>query len=75
MYRRFRVGHGSNNNGEQATHNTTCTARLAHSQTRGKMMQILLKDNTQIYKQFAKNASFPRYGLLKEHGQLLEQEI
>lgn len=33
---------------------------MAHDQALGRMMQILLKDDTQVYKQFVENESFRR---------------
>lgn len=33
---------------------------MAHDQTLSKVMQILLKDDTQVYKQFVENESFRR---------------
>lgn len=41
-----------------ARNNTPHTARMAHDPALGKVMQILLKDDTQIYKQFVENQSF-----------------
>ena len=40
--------------------NTPHTARLAHDQGLAKVMQILLKDDTQVYKQFVENDAFKR---------------
>jgi hypothetical protein len=37
------------------------TARMAHDQALGKVMQSLLKDDTQVYKQFVENESFRRF--------------
>jgi hypothetical protein len=37
------------------------TARMAHDQALGKVMQLLLKDDTQVYKQFVENESFKRF--------------
>ena len=34
---------------------------MAHDQALGKVMQHLLKDDTQIYKQFVENDSFRRF--------------
>ena len=34
---------------------------MAHDQALGKVMQILLKDDTEIYKQFVQNDSFRRF--------------
>jgi type I restriction enzyme R subunit len=41
--------------------NTPHTARLAHDQALGKVMQLLLRDDTQVYKQFMENESFRRF--------------
>ncbi|HDP36105.1 MAG TPA: type I restriction endonuclease subunit R, partial [Candidatus Hydrogenedentes bacterium] len=43
-----------------ARENTPHTARIAHDQALGKVMQVLLKDDTQVYKQFAENEGFRR---------------
>jgi hypothetical protein len=40
---------------------TPHTARMAHDQALGKVMQHLLKDDTQVYKQFVENDSFRRF--------------
>jgi len=40
---------------------TPHTARMAHDQALGKVMQILLTDDTQVYKQFVENESFRRF--------------
>ena len=45
---------------QNASENTSHTARMAHDQALGKAMQILLKDDTQIYKLFVENDSFRR---------------
>lgn len=45
---------------QNAKENTPHTARMAHDQALGRMMQILLKDDTQVYKQFVENESFRR---------------
>ena len=34
---------------------------MAHDQALGKVMQHLLKDDTQVYKQFVENESFRRF--------------
>ena len=34
---------------------------MAHDQALAKVMQILLRDDTQIYKQFVENDSFKRF--------------
>jgi type I restriction enzyme R subunit len=44
-----------------AKENTPHTARMAHDQALGKVMQHLLKDDTQVYKQFVENESFRRF--------------
>lgn len=41
--------------------NTPHTARMAHDQALAKVMQHLLKDDTQVYKQFVENESFQRF--------------
>jgi type I restriction enzyme, R subunit len=46
---------------QNAKENTPHTARMAHDQALGKVMQHLLKDDTQVYKQFAENESFKRF--------------
>jgi len=46
---------------QNAKENTPHTARIAHDQALGKVMQILLKDDTQVYKQFVENDSFRRF--------------
>ena len=46
---------------QTARDNTPHTARLAHDQALGKVMQILLRDDTQVYKQFVENESFRRF--------------
>jgi type I restriction enzyme R subunit len=45
---------------QNARANTPHTARMAHEVALGKVMQILLKDDTQVYKQFVENESFRR---------------
>jgi type I restriction enzyme R subunit len=44
-----------------ARQNTPHTARMAHDLALGKVMQLLLKDDTQVYKQFVENESFRRF--------------
>jgi len=44
-----------------AKENTPHTARMAHDQALGKVMQLLLNDDTQVYKQFVENESFRRF--------------
>jgi type I restriction enzyme R subunit len=46
---------------QNARENTPHTARMAHDQALGKVMQHLLKDDTQVYKQFVENESFRRF--------------
>ena len=46
---------------KNAKENTPHTARMAHDQALGKAMQVLLKDDTQVYKQFVENESFKRF--------------
>jgi hypothetical protein len=46
---------------QNARENTPHTARMAHAQALGKVMQHLLKDDTQVYKQFVENESFRRF--------------
>jgi type I restriction enzyme R subunit len=46
---------------QNAKENTPHTARMAHDQALGKAMQALLKDDTQVYKQFVENDSFRRF--------------
>jgi type I restriction enzyme R subunit len=46
---------------QNAKVNTPHTARLAHDLALGKVMQLLLKDDTQVYKQFVQNEYFKRF--------------
>ncbi len=46
---------------QNAKENTPHTARMAHDQALGKVMQLLLTDDTQVYKQFVENNSFRRF--------------
>ncbi len=46
---------------QNAKANTPHTARMAHDQALGRVMQLLLKDDTQVYKQFVENDSFKRF--------------
>ena len=46
---------------QNAKENTPHTARMAHDQALGKVMQLLLKEDTQVYKQFVENESFKRF--------------
>jgi hypothetical protein len=41
--------------------NTPHTARMAHDQALRKAMRLLLKEDTQVYKQFVENESFKRF--------------
>ncbi len=45
---------------QNAKANTPHTARLAHDQALGRVMQLLLKDDTNVYKEFVENESFRR---------------
>jgi hypothetical protein len=47
---------------QNAKENTPHTARMAHDQALGKVMRHLLKDDTQVYKQFVENESFDSSG-------------
>ena len=46
---------------QNARKNTPHTERLAHDQALSRVMQTLLKDDTQVYKQFVENESFRRF--------------
>lgn len=46
---------------KNAKENTPHTARIAHDQALARVMQHLLKDDTQVYKQFVENESFRRF--------------
>lgn len=46
---------------QNAKENTPHTARMAHDQALGKVMQLLLTEDTQVYKQFVENESFRRF--------------
>ncbi len=46
---------------KNAKENTPHTARMAHDQALARVMQHLLKDDTQVYKQFVENESFKRF--------------
>ncbi|MDH3504405.1 MAG: DEAD/DEAH box helicase family protein, partial [Nitrospirota bacterium] len=46
---------------QNAKENTPHTARMAHDQALAKVMQHLLKDDTQVYKQYVENESFKRF--------------
>ena len=45
---------------QNAMANTPHTARMAHDAALVRVMQVLLKDDTQVYKQFVENDSFRR---------------
>jgi type I restriction enzyme R subunit len=46
---------------QNARENTPHTARMAHDQALAKVMQVLLKDDTQVYKHFVEDPSFRRF--------------
>jgi type I restriction enzyme R subunit len=46
---------------QNAKANTPHTARMAHDQALARIMQHLLTDDTQVYKQFVENESFKRF--------------
>lgn len=46
---------------QNAKANTPHTARMAHDQALSKVIQSLLKEDTQVYKQFVENESFKRF--------------
>ena len=46
---------------QNAKENTPHTARMAHDQALRKAMRVLLKEDTQVYKQFVENESFNRF--------------
>jgi type I restriction enzyme R subunit len=46
---------------QNAKANTPHTARMAHDAALGRVMQMLLKDDTQVYKQFMENGSFRQF--------------
>jgi type I restriction enzyme R subunit len=46
---------------QNAKENTPHTAKMAHDQALGKVMQRLLTDDTEIYKQFVENEAFKRF--------------
>ncbi len=46
---------------QNAKENTPHTARLAHDQALAKVMEHLLQDDSQVYKQFVQNESFKRF--------------
>ncbi|MFM9967545.1 MAG: hypothetical protein ACKVQK_03950 [Burkholderiales bacterium] len=43
-----------------AKENTPHTARMAHDQALGKVMQLFLKEDTQLYKQYFENEALRR---------------
>jgi type I restriction enzyme R subunit len=46
---------------KNAKENTPHTARMAHDQALNNVMQALLKDDTDVYKQFVVNEAFKRF--------------
>jgi type I restriction enzyme R subunit len=46
---------------QNAKQNTPNTARIEHDKALARVMLSLLKDDTEVYKQFVENASFERY--------------
>jgi type I restriction enzyme R subunit len=46
---------------QNAKKNTPNTARIEHDKALAKVMLTLLKDDTQVYKQFVENESFHRF--------------
>jgi type I restriction enzyme R subunit len=46
---------------QNAKQNTPHTARLAHYHALRKVMQLLQKNDTLVYKQFVENESFRRF--------------
>jgi type I restriction enzyme R subunit len=46
---------------KNAKENTPQTARIEHDRALGKVMQLLLTEDTQVYKQFVENESFRRF--------------
>jgi type I restriction enzyme, R subunit len=46
---------------QNAKENTPHTARMAHDQALNNVMQALLKDDTNVYKQFVENEAFKRF--------------
>jgi type I restriction enzyme R subunit len=51
----------ADNDYQNAKANTPHTARVAHDQALSKVMQTLLKEDAQVYKQFVENESFKRF--------------
>jgi type I restriction enzyme R subunit len=66
---------------QNARKNTPNAARIEHDKALAKAMLILLKDDTQVYKQFVENESFRRfvtdmvYGLTQESENHSKPEI
>jgi hypothetical protein len=46
---------------KNARENTPHTARMAHDQALNNVMQTLLKDDTDVYKQLVENKAFKRF--------------
>ena len=46
---------------QNAKKNTPNSARIEHDKALAKVMLTLLKDDTQVYKQFVENESFRRF--------------
>ena len=46
---------------QNAKRNTPNAARIEHDKALAKVMLTLLKDDTQVYKQFVENESFQRF--------------
>ena len=46
---------------KNAKKNTPHTERMAHDQALAKVMQVLLKEDTNVYKEFVENDSFRRF--------------
>ena len=46
---------------QNAKQNTPNTARIEHDKALGRVMLTLLKDDTEVYKQFVQNESFKRF--------------
>jgi type I restriction enzyme R subunit len=46
---------------QNAKQNTPQTARIAHDNALAKVMLEVLKDDTEVYKQFVQNPSFKRF--------------
>ncbi len=55
--------------------NTPHTARMVHDEALGKVMQLILKDDTQFYKLFVENDAFRReLGDVKKEQIILKEE-